>query len=161
MFYYSEILRNPTLDKGPGWWTLYTSQTNLITSNIQAIASWPCITGGAILDPKEYGGIIPPVAVQMVTDIYPHVETGRPELDFAQIIPINARFVQEKYPLRTWYNEGDWFKIHPMGVSTGCIGPTSEYWEYCKEQLNLAVQHALANDYIFQIVIKDQLSMAE
>jgi len=145
--YNSEIIRNPLLEDGPGQWTIYRDDT--------PIACFPCITGGDILDPTEYGGICPAVKLYMVTEIYPHIEPSREQMDFCQILPIDLKETQELFPKRTWQRPGDWFKIHAMGRSTGCIGPAHFYWDYAKSWLNQAYKHSQEYDYVFVIDLID------
>lgn len=148
--YSSIIQRNPYLEDGPGWETLY--------ENERPVASWPVVTGDKELDPKAYGGLTPPVRVVMTGPIHPHQEPGSPitNQDHCVLEPYleDRDLVAEEYPKRTWYRDGDRFKRHKIGwgkggKSTGCLCPLDWYWDYAKGWLNKAYEHSQQNGYEF------------
>lgn len=154
--YRSHIVRNPTLEDGPGFETLYYDN--------QPVASWPVVTGDRELDPAEYGGICPPVRVVMNGLIHPHQEPNSPirNQDHCVLTPCeeDKELVAEQYPKRTWYRDGDRFKRHKIGwgqggKSTGCLCTPHWYWEYSKNWLNKAYQHSQDHGYEFITEIHD------
>lgn len=158
--YYSQIIRNPELEDGPGIETLFY--------NDEPVAMWPVVTGDKVLDPAEYGGICPPIRVYMEGPIHDHVEPGRNKsMDHCTILPVDEdrEILFEKYPKRTWDRDvGDDFKRHSIGwgmggKSTGCLCPLSWYWQYAKEWLNKAYQHSQENDYVFVTEVADYTSV--
>lgn len=128
---YSVVVeRDPTIPKGPGMAYLYYNQT--------VIDSWYVITGGDNLDAKSYGGIAPPIVWSMMEEIAERIHplTGK-MLDGARLYPKKENEKEEYVPPRT-VDGDDKFYTHPMGRSTGCMGPEAQYWPSYKLSINSA-----------------------
>lgn len=148
--YSSQVIRNPYLEDGPGFETLYLGD--------RAVASWPIVTGHKELDPKAYGGLTPPIRVVMDGPIHEHQEPNYHVInqDHCVLLPYeeDKDLAASEYPNRTWYRDGDRFKRHKIGWgkggrSSGCLSTPDWYWDYCKTWLNKAYEHSQQGGYQF------------
>ena len=132
--WYAQVIRNPNLAKGPGQILLF----HKLFDTISCKGAWPCMTGGAKLDPHEYGALTPTLTWQMIEPIEERqVNEDAPTMRQAIIVPRDSGVAS--YPKRTFYNfTVDPFRIHPAGTSTGCIIVPSEHFTDLQKSFNNA-----------------------
>ena len=129
MMLYAQVIRDSSQPKGPG-------KIQLVSEGDQVLGEWSVITGSANrLDPKEYGGLTPPITWRMVEAIESRKHPKGHTLSMARIFPVD-RDDMATYNRRTFALD-DWpFMVHAAGTSTGCIAVVE--WAACRRKLNEA-----------------------
>lgn len=133
MSYYAVVERNPNVEKGPGAFRLYLDN--------ELVREFSCITGGAQLDSRKYGGLTPELAWVMIQPIAmrDHPSPNRGEMEMAIIVPYAGG--KTFFPNRTLYGEQlDPYMVHIAGTSTGCIAIKKEEWRDFVECINGAFE---------------------
>ena len=145
--YDAEVIRERYKTKGPGTFTLY--RRDLATHKREVVGQWDVITGGSILDPKEYGGLTPPIHWVMIEPIASRQLDSRSySMRLARLTPLGKE--KDEYPNRTFYNlEVDPFMIHPAGTSTGCVCILEDQFD----KAEIAINEAFANSSFIITVI--------
>lgn len=138
MGYQLVVRRVPSLEKGPGVCLLVDTET------AEAVAGWPCITGGEILDDTQYGGITPSIPWFIEKPIRRRKRpVGEGKLDYTILWPAlpeeDENYYLRRYANRTLYGP-DYFMIHPAGRSSGCIAIDARVWKEAKKTINAALR---------------------
>lgn len=125
--WFGEIVR-ARKEKGPGEFRLWLGAELKYT--------WPVITGGHIVEPKQYGGLTPPMDWLMVEPIAYREHPQGHKLEMARIVPVGWQ--KALYPKRTYDLERAPFMIHVAGRSSGCIAIAPEHWREAVRAINTA-----------------------
>ena len=154
MKYHLEVYRDKLETFGPGFMILMRGE--------EGIEKWDVITGGEQLNPREFGGITPPITFTVQEEIAyrDHPATRRGKMTMARIYPTFEEKVND-YNKRTFdlFGPSDYpFMVHPgskrVGSSTGCIA-VLEGWPRFVGEFNQAFRHSQANGYDLLITVFD------
>jgi len=125
--WFGEVVRSRE-PKGPGVFRLWIGHT--------LCHEWPIITGGDIVEPEQYGGLIPPMEWVMVEPIAYRKHPRGHSLEMARIVPLGRE--KARYGRRTYSLDEDPFMIHVAGHSSGCIAIDAKHWESAVRAINKA-----------------------
>jgi hypothetical protein len=126
-----------------------------------AIAEYPCITGGSVKDPRQYGGLTPAIEWEMIEMIEVRTLRGRKPFAMARLVPTDPDYAKRHYPNRTFHRlEIDPFMTHEAGRSTGCPSILPSHWAQARQALNTAWQ-ANGGSLVWQVVEKEDARLSE